>query len=76
MNEKKIYRVMDYSFCPITQKVCLENQCAWWIVVMGKGGCALRSLGALVHIGIFCERYKEVEKTAINTIYDETVNQG
>jgi hypothetical protein len=59
MNGKKPVGFQVYSFCPLTQKSCAEEQCAWWIYINGKGGCAIRALGALPIIaGITAETDK------------------
>jgi hypothetical protein len=68
MNDEKIYGMMDYSFCPITQKCCVEQKCAWWLDIKGQGGCAIRCLGSLVEGGI--------AKLLINAIYGKYSKQG
>jgi len=69
MSDKKPTGFLDYSFCPLTQKACAENQCGWWVYIDGKGGCALRCLGALVAGEILCHECKETIKLLMNTLY-------
>jgi hypothetical protein len=37
-----------YIICPLTNRTCAEGRCAWWLVINGKEGCAIRALGSLV----------------------------
>jgi hypothetical protein len=59
----------EYTFCPLTKKKCVEYECAWWVNIMGKGGCALRCLGGLVAGEILCNECKETLKAVINALY-------
>jgi hypothetical protein len=66
MSDGKVYGMMDYSFCPITRKCCVERKCAWWLDISGEGGCALRCLGALVSMENFFNEYKETLKLVMS----------
>jgi hypothetical protein len=69
MSDGKVYGMMDYTFCPITRKCCVERKCAWWLDIKGEGGCALRCLGALVTGEILCDECRETLKLVMNALY-------
>jgi hypothetical protein len=73
---RKVPRMNDYTFCPLIKKSCTENRCAWWVEILGKGGCSLRCLGALIHIGLLCDDCREMVKTLLNTIYVKKTSQS